>query len=743
VLDHEVAPAFTPLLHNKLVPPRLWPGYLQRPRLVGRLADCAAPGRLTFVGAPVGCGKSTLLALFARRVRPPARLAWYTADAGDNAVTAFWAYVIAALADAVGDRAGRAGRVLAAPGTTVLDDVLPTLINDLTGLDEPVTLVIDDYDVVTAPAIHASLGFLVEHLPASLSLVVASRRQPPAEWRASRLRARNLLVDLGPKELRLTRAEAARLLEQEVGAPLPDADVGLLYDRTEGWCAGLHLAALSLRGRSDIHEFVECFSGADRNIAEYLMAELLNREPPAVRTFLRRTAILERYTAELCDHVTGGHDAARLLYRAARDDLFLVALDNHGTWFRYHRLLRDILLRELAATEPDLIPQLHRRAAAWLQAHGIPVEAVRHAVAAGDLDAAGRLIRADYFRVANDGHLAAVVSWFDAMGPAILRADPRLLVARAMTAVLAGDLDGGLAWLDEADSSPRLNPGLRSRLEAKRAMVCQMRAYAAGDVAEARRWSRPALSELPPHDVWYTVSLVHAAYADRRRGEDETAVHEFRRCLARADAAGHHLMTVQAKGGLLVTYCGLGRLDAARQWSERAARDERWKRLDEHCLTYARHYVAGWLDLADGRLDTAEPHLHRALELALRGPYRIELVEVLNALAETRDRLGRAESAAALRGRARRTFATCPDPGRLLGVDERPLPSDGGNLTQRERAVLGVLAEGMTSAQMARRLHVSERTIAAHLRAIYRKIGVRNRAAATRYALDHHLTVGS
>ncbi|MGI5240950.1 LuxR C-terminal-related transcriptional regulator [Dactylosporangium sp. CA-139066] len=744
MLEQEVAPAFTPLLRNKLVPPRLWPGYLDRPALVDQLAERAVPGRLAFVGAPVGCGKSTLLALLARRIAASGHLAWYSPDAGDNTVTSFWAYVIAALTDAVGDAASRAGRVLAAPGTTVPGDVLPTLINDLTVLDHPVTLVIDDYDLVAAPAIHATLGFLVEHLPPSLSLVVASRHEPPAEWPTSRLRARNLLVDLGPQELRLTREEAARLLAQEIGAPLPEADLDLLYERTEGWCAGLHLAALSLRGRPDVHQVVEAFSGADRNIAEYLMAELLGREPAAVRTFLRRTAILNRYCAELCDQVTGGHDAAEILRRAERDHLFLVALDSHGTWFRYHRLLRDILLGELRATEPELVPQLHRRAAAWLQAHGLAAEAVRHAVAAGDPDTAGRLIRANFFRVANDGDVAAVLSWFDAMGGAILQADARLLIARAMTAVLAGDFDGAAAWLEEAGSSPRRNDRLRARIEAKKAMLRQLRGYAAGDVGQARRWSRSALSDLPRSDVWYSLSLVHAAYADRRRGEDDAAVHALRRCLARAEATGNHLLTVQAKGGMMLTYCSLGRLDAAREWTERTARDERWRRLDEHCSTYSRHYVAGWLDLAEGRPDTAEPRLRRALELAQRGPYRIELVEVLAALAEARDRLGEDDSAAALRARARRILAACPEPGRLLAPagTERPVLADGDGLTERERMVLGILAEGLTSAQMARRLHVSERTIAAHLRAIYRKIGVRNRAAATRYALDHHLTPG-
>jgi LuxR family maltose regulon positive regulatory protein len=751
VLDQEalaVSPpvpgTYTPLLRNKLVAPQLWPGRLERPELVSRLAAGAGPGRLTFVGAPVGCGKTTLLALLTRTVVAPATWGWYTADPADNSVRSFWAYVLAALVDAAGEAAEHAFRVLAAPGTTVLGDVLPALINDLTALSHPLALVIDDYDVITDPRIHRTVGFLVQHLPPTLSLIVSSRHRPPAEWRIGRLRGRNLLQELGPKDMRLTRAEAAGLLAREMGAPLPDADVDLLYDRTEGWCAGIHLAALSLRGRDDVHEHIASFSGTDRHIADYLMSELLDREPAATRTFLRRTSILERICAPLCDHLTGSGDAAGQLLRAECDQLFLVALDNRGMWFRFERLLRDILRRELDRTEPGLVPALHRRAAEWFQDVGMHTDAVRHAVAAGDSGMTRRLICDDYFRVASSGRVSTVVGWFEAIRDSILHADGGLLVARAMAALFNSDLDDALGWLDEAAGAAGDDPRLRGSVEAKTALVRQIHAYCDGDTGAAARLSHDALKKLGRYDVWYGAALSHAACADMRLDNDDAALHAFRRCLARAEASGDHLLAVHAMGGIARVYYSRGELELAREWTGRVERDERWQKLDEHCLTYVRHFVGGRLDLADGRPEAAEPRLLRALELVRRGPYRIEQAEVLDALAETHERLSRPDDASSLRTEARRILSRCRDPGRLIVSPSalKRVPAVAG-LTEREVAVLRVLAEGLTNAQMARRLYVSERTVAAHLRAVYRKIGVANRSAATRYALAHHLVDGN
>ncbi|WP_433063238.1 LuxR C-terminal-related transcriptional regulator [Dactylosporangium sp. CS-033363] len=720
------------LLCTKLLAPRPWPGCLERPEPTRTLAARAGPGRLTFVEAPAGWGKSTALAAWVRTL--PGAVAWYSVDESDNDVRRFWAYVLAGIG---GGLDCRSRRLLAAPGTSVLDDVVPALVNELCARAAPVTLVLDDYHLIDDPSIHASLERLIEHLPPTLSLVIGSRFGPPAAWPISRLRAEHVLVEVGPRDLRFTRAEAGGLLTQEICARLTDADVDLLYERTEGWPAGLHLAALSLQGCPDPHGLIAVFSGTVRHITDYLVGEVLDRQPPPLRTFLRRTSVLGRVCASLCDRVTGGDDAAGQLHRAERELQFMSALDNEGTWYRYHHCIADVLRRELERTEPELVPVLHRRAAAWHQEHGLPVEAVRHALAAGDLDAAGELIAADYFRVANDGHLATVLGWFEAVGEPAVRADTRLLGARAMTALIANDLSVAQCWIDLAVRADADAGGpSRADLGAKEALVRQFHSYSSGDMGRALDWSLEALGRIPPSEVWYELSRSNAAFVETRLGHVDEAIAGHRRTLSRAGETGHHLLAVRAIGGLCEAFALRGERDAAREWLERADRDERFALLDEHYQTHRRHLVRGWLELADGRAELAEPALTRAYQLVRRGSARPEYVEVLTNLACARDQLGRQDDAAGLRTAADQILSTCAHPGQLL----KPPTGARPPLTRREVTVLAVLATGASNGQIAQRLYLSDRTVEAHLRSIYHKLGVHSRSAATRYAVDNNLT---
>lgn len=471
-------------------------------------------------------GKSTALAAWLRTV--PGPTAWYSVDESDNEVHRFWSYALAGLAEVAGEESGvgrRSQRLLAAPGTSVLDDVVPVLVNELCACATAVTLVLNDYHLIHDQRIHATLGRLIEHLPPSLSLVVSSRFGPPSTWPISRLRAENILVEIGAKDLRFTRAEAARLLTKEICAPLSDADIDVLYDRTEGWPAGLHLAALSLQGCTDVHGLITAFSGTVRHITDYLMEEVLDRQPPRMRTFLRRTSILGRLSASLCDCVTDADDAADHLHRAEHELQFLTALDNEGSWFRYHHLIADVLQRELQHTEPQLVPVLHRRAAAWHQEHGLPVDAVRHALAAADVATAGDLITTDYFQVANNGQLATVLGWFDAIGEPAVRGDAKLLAARAMTALIANDLSVAKSWIDLAVSVDADTGGQsRADLGAKDALVEQLYSYAHGDMGRALGWSREALRLIPQDQVWHDLSRSNAAFVDTRLNHFDEAV---------------------------------------------------------------------------------------------------------------------------------------------------------------------------------------------------------------------------
>ena len=374
------------LLATKLHIPRSHRGLVPRPRLVDWLTVAQA-GELIVVCAPAGFGKTALLADWAQRSSRP--VAWLSLDTGDNDLVRFWRHVAAALG---GVRAGVGQRlaVLLRPPPRSFEAVVTTLVNELAATQAELALVLDDYHLIESQAVHQSLALLLQHLPAGLGLAVASRSDPPLPL--ARLRASGQLAEVRTGELRFTQQEAAALLREAVGHDLPDSAVAALVARTEGWAAGLQLAALSLRGREDIAAFVASFSGDHRYVLDFLAEEVLERQTEPVRSFLLETSVLERLCGPLCDAITGGSDGQRLLETVERANLFLVPLDEVRGWWRYHHLFADLLRVRLAQEQPDRLPGLHRAAAAWLERHGLIEYAIRHALAAGDTAEAAELV---------------------------------------------------------------------------------------------------------------------------------------------------------------------------------------------------------------------------------------------------------------------------------------------------------------------------------------------------------------
>ena len=377
------------LLATKLHVPRPQPGFVPRPRLVQALSQGLARGRV-LVCAPAGFGKTSLLADWARSGGRP--VAWLGLDAGDNDPARFWRYVVAALDQAQPGIAERLGPLLGPPAPRSFDGLVTALINELAaqpGRDE-VLLVLDDYHLVDAGPVHESVAFLLENLPPGLLLVVSGRADPPLPL--ARLRARGQLAELRAAELRFTTEEAAALLGAAAGPDLPDTAVAALTARTEGWAAGLQLAALSLRGRTDPAGFVAAFSGSHRFVLDYLADEVLDGQPGQVRAFLLETSVLERLSGELCDAVTGRSGSQAMLHHIERAGLFLVPLDEVRGWWRYHHLFADLLRARLEQEQPGRVQELHRAAAAWSDEHDLGDDAVRHALAAGDTAWAARLV---------------------------------------------------------------------------------------------------------------------------------------------------------------------------------------------------------------------------------------------------------------------------------------------------------------------------------------------------------------
>ena len=384
------------LLATKLHMPRPRPDLVPRPRLAERLDEGLARG-LMLVCAPAGYGKTVLLADWARRGPQPT--AWLSLDVGDNDPARFWRHAVAALDRSRPGLAERVGPLFGPPAPASYEGLVTALINELAaGSDANQTLlVLDDYHLIDSEAVHTSLGFLLEHRPPGLHLVLASRSDPPLAL--ARLRGRGQLTELRAADLRFTADEAAAMLRQGAAvsdAALPETALAALAARTEGWAAGLQLAALSLRGQPDAVGFTAAFTGSHRYVLDFLAEEVLEHQSEQVRTFLLETSVLERLSAPLCDTVTSRPGSQALLEEAERAGLFVVPLDEVRGWWRYHHLFADLLRARLQAEQPGRVPELHRNAAAWYAERGLADDAIWHAVAAGELTWAARLIE-QYF----------------------------------------------------------------------------------------------------------------------------------------------------------------------------------------------------------------------------------------------------------------------------------------------------------------------------------------------------------
>jgi LuxR family transcriptional regulator, maltose regulon positive regulatory protein len=561
------------LLATKLHVPRPQPGFAPRPRLVQALSEGLARGRV-LICAPAGFGKTSLLADWAHGGGRP--VAWLGLDAGDNDPARFWRYVVAALDQAQPGIAERLGPLLGPPAPRSFEGLVTALINELAaqaGRDE-VLLVLDDYHLVDAAPVHESVAFLLENLPPGLLLVVSGRADPPLPL--ARLRARGQLAELRAAELRFTTEEAAALLGAAAGPVLPDTAVVALTARTEGWAAGLQLAALSLRGRSDTAGFVAAFSGSHRFVLDYLADEVLDRQPGQVRAFLLETSVLERLSGELCDAVTGRPGSQAMLHHIEQAGLFLVPLDEVRGWWRYHHLFADLLRARLEQEQPGRVQELHRAAAAWSDEHDLADDAVGHALAAGDAAWAAQLTERYVGSLLRRGEGATLRRWLSVLPAELLRARPRLCVAQAFIAVVGGQVEAIEQPLDDAERAlaatggqphePPVGP-VRSVLANVPAGIAFLRAELArlrGDAARAADWDRQALAQLGEND-FYLRTLVRArlAAADWLRGQLGQAERSLAGVLAERRAAGEGYLATRVCHDLGQVQRAQGNLDAA------------------------------------------------------------------------------------------------------------------------------------------------------------------------------------
>src|SRR5205085_3610308 len=452
-----------PLLATKLAIPPARPALVPRPRLIARLV-AGLQGPLTLLSAPAGSGKTTLLSAW--RATPEGQkrpVAWVSLEEGDNDPTRFWRYVLTAL-DRSGPGAGASAlALLRSSAEPSLEAVLTTLLNALSALDRDIVLILDDYHVIEAEPIHRTLAFLIEHLPPCLHLLLATRADPPLPL--ARLRGRGHVTELRAADLRFTAEEAAAFLQQIMGMSLSADDVEALAVRTEGWIAGLQLAGLSLQGRppAEAATFIAAFTGSHRYLVDYLMDEVLLRQPEEVQRFLAHTCILERLCAPLCAAVIDGDDPEKaesiagsqeMLESLERNNVFLTPLDDERRWYRYHHLFADTLrrLHIVTVTVPEA-SVLHRRAGVWFEQHGLLHEAIGHTLAAGAHEHAADLIGRAAPTLATRGETQTLSTWLWVLPETTLRARPQLCVMYAWLLFDMRDPHGAERYLRHAEAA--------------------------------------------------------------------------------------------------------------------------------------------------------------------------------------------------------------------------------------------------------------------------------------------------
>jgi LuxR family maltose regulon positive regulatory protein len=505
------------LLKTKLFIPPVRPELVSRPRLLERL-EAALDRKLTLFSAPAGFGKTSLLSECATSCER--RVAWVSLDKGDNDPYLFWSYVVAALETIQPGVGGAAWALLHSSGGAAalpadsLEMLLTTLINDLADIPEPFILILDDVHLITEPQIHQGLTFLLDHLPPQMHLVLSGRTDPP--WPLARLRARGEMTELRAADLRFTPQETEAFLNEAMSLKVSAGEVDALSTRTEGWIAGLQMAAISMRGHREaqgeggLSSFIKAFTGSHRFILDYLVEEVLSQQPPAIQEFLLKTSILERMNAPLCAAVCSlaADHSQEILLGLESGNLFLVPLDDERHWYRYHHLFADLLHSHLQQAWPDRVPALHLQACAWYEEQGLVAEAVSHALAASDFDRAAHLVETHALEVIYQVELTSVVKWLSALPARVIHSRPWLCVAHAWALLYAGEMDAVESRLRDAEDALAHRDGTeppddpdRARIEGH---IATIRAYAAvinGEIYSSVELAREAMAMLPDWDT--------------------------------------------------------------------------------------------------------------------------------------------------------------------------------------------------------------------------------------------------
>jgi len=718
------------IVASKLGAPPLRPGIVDRPELLRTLTSATHPP-VVLVSAPAGYGKTTLLALW--RDREKRAFAWVSLESSDNDPVALVAALVAAL-DPILNLDPLIKESLNAPQPALQDFVLPMLL-DACSESEPFVLVLDDLHLVSERRCHTVIGYLAERLPAGCQLALGTRTDPPLPLGSWRAHAR--LAELRAAELALGHDEAAALFAA-ADVHLSDGQVRRLVARTEGWPAALYLAALSLHARSDAEDFVERFAGTTKHIAEFLSEDVLDRQQYDVVAFLLRTCVLEELTPSLCGALADGVDADAMLRELERSNLFVVPLDEDRNAYRYHHLFAQYLRAELARRDPELLPELHRRASHWYREHGLTGRAIAHARASGDVDVAGDLVAAAWRTMGEAGLVETLRSWIAGFDDTQIEAHPALAIAAARIYAAAGDGERAMRFAEAARRGSWSGPMPDGTASLESALAMMSAAFGLGGLSGMHAAARRAAELEPVESDWRGLALMLLGIAQTLEGDFSKARTALEESVVLKDGT--------STGSISLAYLALSNLhegdeQEAVSHALRAHGIVERPGLHDYVPSICTYSVVAHLLARRGELDQAELALERANALLprLSEAYwwqmivtRILLAPVLVALDRQDEARTRLEEAQALLG-VHSDAGELPDwqakTMRMLGFSRGNVgPSQ--ELSAAERRILRLLASDLSLREIGRELYLSMNTVKTHTRSIYRKLGVSSRAEA-------------
>ena len=736
-----------PVFHGKLVPARIGPEPLIRERLLGEL-DRLSPAGLTLVDAPIGFGKTVLVQTWIARTE--AAVAWLSLDDADNDSSRLWTYLATSI-DRVRSGLGRPAITrLQAPGASP-DTVVDDFLDAVTSYGAPIVFVLDDLHVVTDETCLRSLERAVVNLPPHARAVATTRSDPRLPL--GRLRARGALGEIRARELAFTFEEARELIVGREGIALDDEHVALLVERTEGWPAGLYLAALWLRELDNPAAGVESFHGDHRHVADYLTSEVLDTLDEETRRFLLESSTFGRFSGGMCDALLDRKDSARRLRELETSNGFLVGLDTHGEWFRYHHLFQELLQLELSTVEPDAPQRLHRAAGAWCLEQGLLEDALEHAGAAGDLPLVAAILSAEHRTLLRSGRLVTVLRWCDTLPDGLLLESPEI--------PLAGALAAGLLGRSASDRHRLTAVAERARDERPQSWTPYHEAglgIAAGawaerdlsDVIELARRTVEIARQVPELTVPALANLSFVLYL---AGEEREAGELAREAIERPEVKARPHSRVLALATLALLDLEAGSPDGAEGHAREAIAVALAAGVDESASGGAARVALGAALAARGKLREAEREAARGEKLRRQDRPELAHLHALLVLAGIRIRRGRLEAAARDLERVRAGVGSFSDAGRLpealaaLELDLEDAAAGASASFQRpsaaEVSVLELLATDLSQREIGARLFLSLNTVKTHSRAIYRKLGVGSRDAAVERArtlglLDAH-----